>query len=87
MHILKGYLAALDALDEVIALIRKSSTAEDARDSLIDFLKIDGLQARAIFGCSCVSGSWNARRPLTKPTSWKLRSLSSMPSWLALSSA
>lgn len=48
MHILKGYLAALDALDEVIALIRKSSTVEDARDSLIDFLKIDELQARAI---------------------------------------
>jgi DNA gyrase subunit A len=48
MHILKGYLAALDSLDEVIALIRKSSTVEDARDSLIDFLKIDELQARAI---------------------------------------
>ena len=48
MHILKGYLAALDALDEVIALIRKSSTVEDARDSLIAFLKIDELQARAI---------------------------------------
>jgi DNA gyrase subunit A len=48
MHILKGYLAALDALDEVIALIRKSSTVEDARDSLMAFLKIDELQARAI---------------------------------------
>jgi DNA gyrase subunit A len=48
MHILKGYLAALDALDEVIALIRKSSTVEDARDSLMSFLKIDELQARAI---------------------------------------
>lgn len=48
MHILKGYLAALDALDEVIALIRKSSTVEDARDGLMSFLKIDELQARAI---------------------------------------
>ncbi|WP_432418551.1 DNA gyrase subunit A [Aurantimicrobium minutum] len=48
MHILKGYLAALDALDEVIALIRKSPTVEDARDSLMSFLKIDELQARAI---------------------------------------
>ena len=47
-HILRGYLKALDALDAVIALIRKSSTVEDARDSLIDFLKIDELQARAI---------------------------------------
>ena len=48
MHILRGYLAALDALDEVIALIRKSPTVEDARDGLINLLKIDELQARAI---------------------------------------
>ena len=48
MHILRGYLAALDALDEVIALIRKSPTVEDARDGLMSFLKIDELQARAI---------------------------------------
>jgi len=48
MHILRGYLAALDALDEVIALIRKSSTVEDARDGLMSMLKIDELQARAI---------------------------------------
>ena len=47
-HILRGYLKALDALDEVIALIRKSSTVEDARDGLIKLLKIDELQARAI---------------------------------------
>ncbi|HIY65091.1 MAG TPA: DNA gyrase subunit A [Candidatus Agrococcus pullicola] len=48
MHILRGYLAALDALDDVIALIRRSATAEDARDGLIELLKIDELQARAI---------------------------------------
>ncbi len=48
MHILRGYLAALDALDEVIALIRKSPTVEDARDGLMSLLQIDELQARAI---------------------------------------
>src|ERR687898_260575 len=32
MHILRGYLKALDALDEVIALIRASNTTEAARD-------------------------------------------------------
>ncbi|WP_440709205.1 DNA gyrase subunit A [Herbiconiux sp. YIM B11900] len=48
MHILRGYLAALDALDEVIALIRRSPTVEEARDGLIDLLSIDELQARAI---------------------------------------
>lgn len=47
-HILRGYLKALDALDEVIALIRRSATAEDARDGLIELLDIDELQARAI---------------------------------------
>jgi DNA gyrase subunit A len=47
-HILRGYLKALDALDEVIALIRKSSTVDDARDGLMKLLEIDELQARAI---------------------------------------
>jgi DNA gyrase subunit A len=47
-HILRGYLKALDALDEVIALIRKSPTVDDARDGLMKLLEIDELQARAI---------------------------------------
>ena len=47
-HILRGYLKALDALDEVIALIRRSPTVEDARTGLIELLDIDEIQARAI---------------------------------------
>ncbi|MDR1862214.1 MAG: DNA gyrase subunit A [Candidatus Ancillula sp.] len=47
-HILEGYLKALDAIDEVIALIRGSKDVEEARLKLIDFLSIDDLQARAI---------------------------------------
>ncbi|OMH23314.1 DNA gyrase subunit A [Tersicoccus phoenicis] len=47
-HILRGLLAALDALDEVIALIRRSSTVEDARNGLIELLSLDALQAQAI---------------------------------------
>ena len=47
-HILRGYLKALDALDEVIALIRRSENAEVAREGLIKLLDIDDLQARAI---------------------------------------
>ncbi|MGO4191074.1 DNA gyrase subunit A [Arthrobacter sp. YAF17] len=47
-HILRALLKALDALDEVIALIRASSTTEAARDGLIELLDIDELQARAI---------------------------------------
>jgi DNA gyrase subunit A len=48
MHILRGYLKALDALDEVIALIRRSPTVEEARDGLMELLDIDELQSRAI---------------------------------------
>ncbi|MGW9631907.1 DNA gyrase subunit A [Agromyces sp. NPDC055520] len=48
MHILRAYLKALDALDEVIALIRRSPTVEEARDGLIELLVIDELQAKAI---------------------------------------
>ncbi len=47
-HILRGYLKALDALDEVIALIRRSSTVEEAREGLMVLLAIDELQSRAI---------------------------------------
>ncbi|GLB66665.1 DNA gyrase subunit A [Arthrobacter mangrovi] len=47
-HILRGLLKALDALDEVIALIRASATTEEARDGLMGLLEIDELQARAI---------------------------------------
>ncbi|WP_460797832.1 DNA gyrase subunit A [Microbacterium sp. GXF0217] len=48
MHILRGYLKALDALDEVIALIRRSPTAQDANDGLQRLLDIDEIQADAI---------------------------------------
>ncbi|MGV9767945.1 DNA gyrase subunit A [Microbacterium sp. NPDC003461] len=48
MHILRGYLKALDALDEVIALIRRSPTVDDARTGLKSLLDIDDLQADAI---------------------------------------
>nr|WP_225227673.1 DNA gyrase subunit A [Oerskovia rustica] len=47
-HIVRGYLKALDALDEVIALIRASATVEDAREGLMALLEVDEIQARAI---------------------------------------
>lgn len=48
MHILRAYLKALDALDEVIALIRRSPTVDEARDGLKVLLDIDDIQADAI---------------------------------------
>jgi DNA gyrase subunit A len=47
-HILQGYLKALDALDAVIALIRASTTPEEARTGLMKLLSVDEIQANAI---------------------------------------
>ena len=48
-HILKGYMIALDHLDEVITLIRNSSTPDIARDSLVNAgWALDEIQAKAI---------------------------------------
>jgi DNA gyrase subunit A len=48
IHIYRGYLKALDALDEVIALIRRSPDADEARTGLMELLEIDEVQANAI---------------------------------------
>lgn len=47
-HILRGLLKALDAIEEVIALIRASNTVDEARTGLIGLLEIDEIQANAI---------------------------------------
>ncbi len=48
-HLLSGYLIALDHLDEVIALIRASSTPEIAKDNLVNAgWGLDEIQAKAI---------------------------------------
>ena len=48
IHILRGLLKALDQLDAVIALIRNSPSAEEARGGLMALLEIDEIQATAI---------------------------------------
>ncbi len=48
IHILKGLLIALDALDEVIAIIRSSKTVDDARNGLIAKFELSEEQAKAI---------------------------------------
>lgn len=47
-HILEGLLIALDHLDEVIALIRASANAEEARDGLMSRFGLSEIQAKAI---------------------------------------
>ena len=47
-HILRGLVKALDALDEVIALIRRSPTVDDARQGLMKLLDVDEIQANEI---------------------------------------
>ena len=47
-HVYRGLVKALDMLDEVIALIRRSPDVDEARDGLIALLDIDEVQASAI---------------------------------------
>lgn len=47
-HIFRGLVKALDMLDEVIALIRRSPEVEQARTGLMELLDIDEIQANAI---------------------------------------
>ncbi|TVZ14950.1 DNA gyrase subunit A [Maribacter sp. MAR_2009_72] len=47
-HILEGLIIASDNIDEVIAIIRASSNAEEARANLIERFKLSEIQAKAI---------------------------------------
>ena len=47
-HVLRGLARALDHLDEVISLIRRSPTVDEARTGLIELLGVDEIQANAI---------------------------------------
>ena len=47
-HILEGYLIALDHLDEVITLIRNSSTPDIAKEGLMSNFGMSDIQAKAV---------------------------------------
>ena len=47
-HILEGLIIASDNIDEVIALIRSSSNADEARERLVERFKLSEIQAKAI---------------------------------------
>lgn len=47
-HILKGLMIACDNIDEVIAIIRSSTTTDEARQRLSDKFDLDDVQTRAI---------------------------------------
>ncbi|MEE9362146.1 MAG: DNA gyrase subunit A [Cellulophaga sp.] len=47
-HILEGLIIASDNIDEVIALIRASSNADEAREKLIERFSLSEIQAKAI---------------------------------------
>ncbi|NNK40702.1 MAG: DNA gyrase subunit A, partial [Winogradskyella sp.] len=47
-HILEGLIIASDNIDEVIALIRASSNADEAREKLVERFKLSEIQAKAI---------------------------------------
>jgi len=47
-HILKGYIIALDNIDQVIDLIKKSNSPDEAKKSLIKKFKLSEVQSKAI---------------------------------------
>ncbi len=65
IHILRALLKALDALDEVIALIRRSPSAEVARGGLMELLEIDEVQAQAILNMQLRSLAALERQKIT----------------------
>lgn len=48
LHILQGLKLALDAIDEIISIIRRASSRKEAQDQLEKALQIDAVQAHAI---------------------------------------
>ena len=57
-HILEGLKIALDNLDAVIALIRKSKTPEEARTGLMEKFKLTQIQAQAILDMKLQKAHW-----------------------------
>lgn len=47
-HLLEGFLKAIDIIDDIIQLIKKSKTVEEARQGLMDKWQFSELQAQAI---------------------------------------
>ncbi len=47
-HLLSGLIKALEKIDEVIELIKKSKDSNSAKEALIEFLEIDMIQAQSI---------------------------------------
>ena len=47
-HVLEGLIIASDNIDKVIALIRSSSNADEAKAKLIENFKLSEIQAKAI---------------------------------------
>ena len=64
-HILRALLRAIDAIDEVIALIRASESAAAAQQGLMNLLEIDDVQARAILDMQLRKLAAMERRALT----------------------
>ena len=58
-HILAGLIIASDNIDEVIALIRASSTPDEARESLMERFELSDIQARAIVEMRLTPAYWS----------------------------
>ncbi len=82
-HILEGLLVALDNLDEVIDLIRRSRTVETARANLIKQLKLSEIQAQAILDMQLRRLAALERRKIQDEYKEKLQLISHLEKLLA----
>ena len=81
-HVLRGLVKALDMLDEVIALIRRSPEVDDARQGLIELLEIDEIQANAILDMQLRRlAALERQRIIDNLAEIERRSLTSRTSW------
>ena len=48
LHILEGFRIAIDNIDEVVQMIKKSKDPQDAKDKLMDRFKLSEIQSKAI---------------------------------------
>ena len=83
VHILEGLKLALDAIDEIIDTIRKSSSKQDARDALVERFGLSQIQAQAIVEMTLGSLAGLERLKIEEELASKLALISELEAILA----
>ena len=83
VHILEGLKKALDAIEEIIDTIRKSSSKQDARDALVERFGFSQIQAQAIVDMTLGSLAGLERMKIEEELAAKLALIDELESILA----